>query len=214
MRDKNGAGVRKLDSEVLENHKRFLERKALYKSFGCDIDKERAFIIEKAQPIYGDILEAGTGKGHFALALAKEGYQFTTFDISEQEQKFARLNLKYFGLDHLVDFRIENGEHLSFKDKSFDIIFSINTFHHLLNPYKVLDELIRLLSFEGKLVLSDFTNEGMALMDKIHASEGRKHEVSKTTLLDIERYLTEKDFNINKASSRFQEVLIAYHQLI
>ncbi len=203
-----------MDSEVLENHKRYLERKALYKSFGCDIDKERAFIIEKAQPIYGDILEAGTGKGHFALALAKEGYRFTTFDISEQEQKFARLNLKYFELDHLVDFRIENGECLSFKDKSFDIIFSINTFHHLVNPYKVLDELIRLVSFEGKLVLSDFGKEGMALMDKIHASEGRKHEVSKTTLVDTERYLIEKGFKIDKASSKFQEILIAYHQLI
>ena len=203
-----------MDKEVLENHKRYLERKTLYKSFGCDVDQERAFIIEKAQPIYGDILEAGTGKGHFALVLAKQGYRFTTFDISEQEQKFARLNLKYFRLDHLVDFRIENGEHLSFKDKSFDIIFSINTFHHLVNPYKVLDELIRLLSFEGKLVLSDFTKEGMALMDKIHASEGNKHEVCKTTLSDIEKYLLTKGFRIGKASSRLQEVLIAYHQLI
>jgi len=203
-----------LDKEVLENHKRYLERKALYKSFGCDIDKERAFIIEKAQPIYGDILEAGTGKGHFALALAKEGYRFTTFDISEQEQRFARLNLKYFELEHLVDFCIENGESLSFKDKSFDIIFSINTFHHLVNPYKVLDELIRLLSFEGKLVLSDFTKEGMALMDKIHASEGRRHEVSKTTLADIELYLIKKGFKIDKVNSKFQEVLITYHQLI
>jgi len=203
-----------LNKEVLENHKRYLERKALYKSFGCDIDKERVFIIEKAQPIFGDILEAGTGKGHFALALAKEGYRFTTFDISGQEQKYAKLNLKYFGLDHLVDFRIENGECLSFKDKSFDIIFSINTFHHLVNPHRVLDELIRLLSFEGKLVLSDFTQEGMALMDKIHASEGRKHEVSKTALSDMEQYLITKSFSVQKARSKFQEVLIAYHQII
>lgn len=203
-----------MDNEVLENHKKYLERKAFYRSFGCEVDQERAFIIEKAQPIYGDILEAGTGKGHFALALAKEGYQFTTFDISEQEQKFARLNLKYFALDHLVDFRIENGERLSFENESFDIIFSVNTFHHLENPYKVLSELIRLLSFEGKLVLSDFTKEGMVMMDKIHASEGGKHEVSKTTLVDIEQFLIEKGFKIDKARSKIQEVLIAYHRLI
>ena len=114
----------------------------------------------------------------------------------------------------MVDFRIENGECLNFEDKSFDIIFSINTFHHLLNPYKVLDELIRLLSFEGKLILSDFTKEGMALMDKIHASEGGKHEFNETSLADIERYLIEKSYKINKASSKFQEVLITYHQLI
>lgn len=203
-----------MDKEVLEDHKRYLERKALYKNFGCDIDKERAFILEKAQPIYGDILEAGTGSGHFALALAKEGYQFTTFDISEQEQKLARSNLEYFGFSHLADFRIENGEHLSFQDKSFDNIFSVNTLHHLANPYKVIDELLRVLSFEGKIILSDFTQEGFVLMDKIHASEGNKHEAGKTTLEDIGRYLESKGFRTTKSNSRFQEVLIAFRQLI
>jgi len=203
-----------LDSEALENHKRYLERKALYSSLGYDVDKERAFILEKAQPLYGDILEAGTGKGHFALELARAGYSFTTFDISETEQAFAKLNLRYFELDKQVDFRIENGETLSFNNESFDVIFSVNTLHHLINPYKVIDEFLRVLSFEGKLVLSDFTKEGLILMDKIHASEGNKHEVGKTTLSDIEKYLSGKGFVINKASSKFQEVLIASRQLI
>jgi len=203
-----------LEEELLANHKRYLERKALYSSLGYDVDKERAFILEKAQPLYGDVLEAGTGKGHFALELAKAGYNFTTFDISETEQAFAKLNLRYFGLDKQVDFRIENGESLSFKDKSFDVIFSVNTLHHLTNPYKVIDEFLRVLSFEGKLVLSDFTQEGLVLMGKIHASEGNIHEVGKTTLADVEKYLMGKGFKITKISSKFQEVLIAYHPLI
>lgn len=203
-----------MEEELLVNHKRYLERKALYSSLGYDIDKERALILEKAQPLYGDILEAGTGKGHFAFELAKAGYKFTTFDISEAEQLFAKLNLRYFGLDKQVDFRIENGESLSFKDKSYDVIFSVNTVHHLMNPFKVIDEFLRVLSFEGKLVLSDFTQEGLVLMDKIHASEGNKHEVGKTTLADIEGYLKNRGFRITKAGSKFQEVLIAYHQLI
>jgi ubiquinone/menaquinone biosynthesis C-methylase UbiE len=197
-----------LEEELLANHKRYLERKALYSSLGYDVDKERAFILEKAQPLYGEILEAGTGKGHFALELAKAGYSFTTFDISETEQAFAKLNLRYFGFEKKVEFRIENGETLSFKDKSFDIVFSL---HHFTNPYKVIDELLRVLSFEGKLVLSDFTKEGLELMDKIHASEGNKHEVGKTTLSDIEVYLTGNGLKVNKTSSTFQDLLIAYH---
>ena len=200
-----------MEEELLANHKRYLERKALYSSLGYDVDKERAFILQKAQPLYGDILEAGTGKGHFALELAKAGYNFTTFDISETEQAFAKLNLRYFGLDKQVDFRIENGESLSFQDKSFDIIFSVNTLHHLTDPHKVIDEFLRVLSFGGKLVLSDFTQEGLVLMDRIHASEGSKHEVGKTTLADIERYLEGKGFRTTRANSKFQEVLIAYH---
>jgi len=198
----------------LENHKLYLERKALYKSFGFDIDKERDFIIEKAQPVYGDILEAGTGKGHFALSLARAGYDFTTFDISETEQAFAKLNLRYFGLEKKVIFRIENGENLSFEDKSFDVIFAVNILHHLINPYKVIDEFIRVLSFEGKIVISDFTREGLEMLDKIHALEGRVHEVSKTMLSDIEIYLLKKGFGIKEHKSRFQEVLIAYRRII
>jgi 2-polyprenyl-3-methyl-5-hydroxy-6-metoxy-1,4-benzoquinol methylase len=203
-----------LEKQVTENHQKYLERKALYNTFGYDIDQERTFILEKAQPIYGDILEAGTGKGHFTLTLAQQGYWFTTFDISEEEQSFAKLNLKYFELDNLVDFKIENGEHLSFEDKRFDIIFSVNTLHHLINPYKVIDEFIRIISFEGKIILSDFSQKGFALMDKIHALEGSMHQVSHVKLLDIEKYLITKRFKIEKYNSQFQEVLIAYHQLI
>jgi ubiquinone/menaquinone biosynthesis C-methylase UbiE len=198
-----------MEKAVIENHKRYLKRKALYKSFGYDVDKERSFILGQAEPVCGKILEAGTGKGHFALALAKKGYKFTTFDISKEEQNCAKLNLKHFGLNNAVDFRIENGEQLSFKDKSFDIVFSVNTVHHFLNPYKVMDELIRVLSFKGKFVLSDFTKDGLWIMDKIHASEGNKHEVGKITLSGIRKYLILQGFQINKASSRFQEVLVA-----
>jgi len=203
-----------LERAVIENRKKYLERKSLYKSFGYDIDKERAVIIEKARPFHGKILEAGTGKGHFALALAKEGCEFTTFDISEEEQRFAKLNLKYFGLDHWADFRVENGEHLSFEDNSFDVVFSVNTIHHLLNPYQVINELIRVLSLKGKLVLSDFTKAGLKIMDKIHAAEGKKHEVSKTTLSDINKYLIDNGFRTEKHRSSFQEVLIAYRKII
>lgn len=203
-----------MEKDVLQNHKEYLERKALYGSHGYEVDRERAFILKAAEPLYGNILEAGTGKGHFSLELARAGYKFTTFDISETEQSFAKLNLRYFGLENQVDFRIENGDSLSFQDKSFDVVISVNTLHHLIDPYKVIDEFLRVLSFKGKLVISDFTSEGFILMDKIHASEGNKHEVGDTKLTDIEKYLKNKGFRITKASSKFQEVLIANRQLL
>lgn len=96
--------------EILDNHYRYLERKALHQKFGYDVEKERAFIIEKARPISGKILEAGTGKGYFTLALVQEGFCFTSFDISEVEQKYARLNLMYYGLEQQVHFDIADAE--------------------------------------------------------------------------------------------------------
>ena len=128
MRGENGKGVEELilNKEVLENHERYLERKGLYQNFGLDTDRERNFVLEKAEPIFGDILEIGTGKGYFTLLLAQQGYRFTSVDISQEEQKTAKLNLEYFKLENLVDFTVENAEHLSFEDNSFDTIFSIN----------------------------------------------------------------------------------------
>ncbi|MDD5255373.1 MAG: class I SAM-dependent methyltransferase [Candidatus Omnitrophica bacterium] len=198
----------------LENYTRYTERKALYKSFGYDVDSERAFILEKAQPLHGEILEAGTGKGHFALTLAKAGYRFTTFDISETEQAFAKLTLAYFKLDKQVDFRIEDGERLSFKDQSFDSIFSVNTLHHLKNPYRFIDELTRVLSFKGKIILSDFTKEGLQVIDKIHALEGQKHQAGSVTLQDTRHYLEGKKFQTQAHQDTYQEIIVANRQII
>jgi 2-polyprenyl-3-methyl-5-hydroxy-6-metoxy-1,4-benzoquinol methylase len=197
------------EKEAAEYHKAYLERKKIYKGFGYDVDKERNFILEQAKPICGRILEAGTGKGHFALALAKAGYSFITFDISPEEQRFARLNIAYFGFNKQVDFRIENGEHTSFDAESFDVIFSVNLLHHLQNVYLVIDEFIRILSPKGKLVLAEFTEEGFKIMDKIHSLEGDKHETGKIGLADAETYLIKNGFSVKKIESKYQCVLIA-----
>ncbi len=198
-----------MDNELSENHKRYLERKALYKSFGYDVDRERDFILKQAEPVSGRILEAGTGKGHFALVLAKAGYSFVTFDISPEEQRFAKLNIMYFGFDKQVDFRIENGEKTSFASGNFDVVFSVNVLHHLRNAYQVIDELIRLISTQGKLILADFTEEGFKVMDKIHGLEGNSHEVGQVSMQDAESYLIKKGFLAKKAKSVYQCVLIA-----
>jgi len=203
-----------VDKELLENHERYRERKAFYAALGYDIDTERAFILKEAGPLEGAILEAGTGKGHFALELARAGYRFTTFDISETEQEFAKKNLKYFGLDDRVDWRIEDGARLSFSDKSFDVIFSVNTLHHLERPHAVVDELLRVLSDKGKIVLGDFTPQGFSLMEQIHASEGGAHSAGATTLADIETYLKKKGFQAQRTRSTFQEVLVARRDAI
>ena len=198
-----------IDREVLENHKAYLERNKLYKGFGYDIDKERDFILREAMPLSGKILEAGTGKGYFALALAKRGYSFVTFDISDEEQRFARLNIAYSGLGKKVKFRIEDGECTSFADASFDVVFSVNVLHHLANPYQVIDELIRVLATDGKLTISDFSKKGFGVMDKIHALEGKTHESGKVSLSDAEKYLAKKGFSIKKAKSAYQHIVVA-----
>lgn len=201
-------------SMMIENYKRYLDRIERYKSFGYDIEWERRFIIEKSLPLVGNILEIGTGKGYLTLALAKEGFNFVSVDIDSTDQEIAKLNLEYLGLDNKVDLQIGNGESLNFLDGSFEVIFSVNMLHHLTTPFKVMDEFIWVLSPRGKIVLSDFSQEGFEMINRIHMSEGRIHKVTKIGLPDMEEYLKGKGFNLEKYRSDFQEVLVASRQVM
>jgi len=198
-----------LDKEVFENHKRYLERVNFYRSFGYDLEKERDSILDKSLPISGEILEIGTGKGHFALALAKRGYNFTSIDISAQEQEIAMLNLRYFSLEKQVVFKIGDATRLSFPNQSFDTVFSINVFHHLEKPLAVLDEIIRLLRQDGKVVLSDFSDKGLQIINACHTAEGRTHDYFKHHLNEVKDYFITKGFTVKECESEAQKMLIA-----
>lgn len=197
------------DKKVLENHRKYLERVKFYRSLGYDLEKEREFILDRSKPVSGDILEIGTGKGHFALALAKRGFKFTTIDISEEEQGIAKLNIQYYGLENQVYLRIENAEDLSFPDHSFDVIFSVNVFHHLKNTDLVLDEMVRLLRRGGKIVLGDFNAKGLVIINECHTREGRTHDYFKRDLNEAREYFSNKGFEVSESQSETQRVIIA-----
>jgi len=201
-----------LEKEVLENHERYLERVNFYRSNGYDLEKERDFILDKSLPISGEILEIGTGKGHFALALAKHGFNFTSIDISKQEQEIAMLNLRYFGLGKQVVLKIENATCMSFPDQSFSTVFSINVFHHLENPQAVLEEITRLLCNGGKVVLSDFSDKGLEIINACHTAEGRTHDYFRNRLNEAKDYFASKGFEIKEFQSEVQKVVIAKHK--
>ena len=198
-----------MEKEVLENHKRYLKRVSFYRSNGYDLEKERDFILDKSLSVSGEILEIGTGKGHFALALAKRGYNFTSIDISFQEQEIAMLNLRYFGLEKQVTFKIEDAARMSFSDQSFNVIFSINVFHHLEKSLAVLEEINRLLRNGGKAVLSDFSDKGLEIINACHTAEGRTHDYFKHRLNEAKEYFIRKGFKIMGYQSQVQKVLIA-----
>lgn len=199
-------------SEVLANHQRYVERTALYRRFGYNVEQERAFIIEKARPISGKILEAGTGKGYFAVALAQEGFEFTSFDVSEAEQRYALLNLMYYGLERQVCLGIADAESLPYDNGCFDVIFTVSMIHHLSCARKVCDELIRVLSPSGKIVISDLNVQGLAIMDRVHALDGSGHKVGPDTLADVKKMLMARGFEVEQYSGSNQDTLIAYRR--
>lgn len=185
------------------------KRKKIYASFGYDIQAERLAVIKAAEPLSGSILEAGTGKGHFAVSLARLGYKLVSFDCSEEQLRLARENLERNGLSGRVELVRENGEKLSFPQASFDVVFSVNMLHHLERPFRVISELIRVLKPDGKLVISDFSPEGLAMMAEVHRLEGDEHEVAPVGLDQVEKFLLERGFEVKRARTKFQITLVA-----
>ena len=197
------------EEEMNQQLAQIARRKELNARFGYDVERERLAVIRAAQPITGRILEAGTGQGHLAINLARLGYRLVSFDLSAEQLEFARQNLEANKLAQLVELRQEDGEKLSFPDCSFEIVFSVNMIHHLKDPYRVIDELSRALVPGGKLIISDFNPEDLAMMAEIHRLEGGQHEASPVGIDEVEKYLKDNGFKIKKTRTRFQIILVA-----
>ena len=127
------------DTNMELNHRKYLDRIDLYKRYGYDTIADRKFILEASMPLCGRILEVGTGKGHMALILARAGYDFVSVDISEEEQNIAKTNLEYYGVAGKVNLEIADAENLNYPEGSFDAIISVDTVHHMNNPFKVME---------------------------------------------------------------------------
>ncbi|MEA3305840.1 MAG: methyltransferase domain-containing protein [Candidatus Omnitrophota bacterium] len=164
------------DKEIEENHGRFAERAALYGKKGLDFAKSRKFILEKASPLSGSILEIGTGRGHTALSLAKAGYKIISIDKDKESLKLAALNLAYEKVLSNVKFYVMDGGSLNFANGSFENIVAVNLFHHIEKIDRVLSEIDRVLRGNGKAVLADFNKKGMSIIDIVHRQEGNTHE--------------------------------------
>lgn len=193
--------------KAYDRHQR---RRALHKKAGCDPEGERWFIIEQALPLDGRILEVGAGQGYFAIGLAERGYHVVGVDVSADDIALAKWNLGRTGQSAMVDLHVASGEKLPFPDQSFDVIFSVKVLHHLKSPFKMVDEMIRVVAPEGKVVISDFSEEGFLVVGQVHEAEGGKHLRQGVSLVDVKKYLIDKGLGVQHERTRCQETLIAY----
>lgn len=183
------------------------DRLKLFKRYGYDISKARKFILAKAKISEGRILEVGTGRGHMAAVLAKNGLSIVSIDLDRKAQGVAKLKLKSLKLEKYVSLKMMNAEGLKYKDNSFDCVISVNFIHHAKNPAKCLKEMIRVA--KNKIIIADLNKRGERIMEKVHALEGHKHVVSKMSLLGIKEYLKKTGLVVKVYKDVCQAVIIA-----
>jgi ubiquinone/menaquinone biosynthesis C-methylase UbiE len=183
------------------------QKMALLKKYGYDISKSRNFILAKAQLNRGSLLEIGTGKGHFAVALVKKGFLLTSIDLDPAPQKMAREYLNRAGTQKRVRILVMNAESLKFSSQSFDAVISVNFMHHAKNPLKCLAEIARVAKF--KVVIADVNKKGEAILAMVHKREGHEHPRSRISFPAMRAFLQKKGFQVKIYKGFCQIILVA-----
>jgi ubiquinone/menaquinone biosynthesis C-methylase UbiE len=103
------------------------------------------------------VLDAGCGTGIFSAIFARNGASDVLgIDISEGSLETARSLKNRFGLQN-ISFQQEDMLRLPFPDRTFDVVWAWGTVHHTTDPFKAIDELIRVLKDEGSILLAVYT---------------------------------------------------------
>jgi SAM-dependent methyltransferase len=87
------------------------------------------------------VLDVGTGKGRFAIWLAKKGCKVIGLDISEEMLKIAKENAKKEGVSEKIDFILGDAETLSNFKQEFNVICCMELFDHLPNISTAIREM-------------------------------------------------------------------------
>ncbi|MBS3175237.1 methyltransferase domain-containing protein [Candidatus Woesearchaeota archaeon] len=107
------------------------------------------------------VLDVGGGTGIIAELLVNDIKEITILDPSKNMLK----KIKSKKIKKLLG----SAENIKFKDKTFDLVYCVDSFHHFTNSYeksehkriiqKCLRELIRILKPKGKLLIIEFDNK-------------------------------------------------------
>jgi ubiquinone/menaquinone biosynthesis C-methylase UbiE len=118
--------------------------------------------IEKG---YKNILDFGCGLGRHSIFFAKQGFNVSAFDLSQE------------GINHLekwskneklvIDLTVADMHNLPYKDNSFDCIFAYHVISHTdtKGMHKILSEISRILKPNGEIYLTLCSKETWSFKD-------------------------------------------------
>jgi ubiquinone/menaquinone biosynthesis C-methylase UbiE len=135
-------------------------------SRGRQVGKIVAEGLTKGGFTRGRILEAGCGAGDLAIELAREipNAEIIGLDLSEPLLELARSSSTEAGLAGRVSFEEGDIQQMPFQDGWFDVAVSLNTFHIVADPVAMLNEIERVISPAGRLLLSDIKRSWVGML--------------------------------------------------
>jgi ubiquinone/menaquinone biosynthesis C-methylase UbiE len=134
------------------------------------------------------ILDVATGSGRMLLRLLLRGYSVVSGDIDREALDRARERLG--DLSDKPTLVIMDAHKIQFDDDSFTVATLANAIHEINDPAGALDEIARVLTPNGKLLVTEFNAEGFELMELHHRMLGRgEHPKGEMSTEEIDRYL-------------------------
>ena len=121
------------------------------------LERENKILADKAGIKNTDVvLDAGCGVGGSSIFLAKNfGCKVTGITLSRKQVLAAVRNAKQNGVEFLTEFLEMDFEKMNFRDKSFNVVWAIESVCHADNKSKFIEEAYRILKPGGRLIIAD-----------------------------------------------------------
>jgi ubiquinone/menaquinone biosynthesis C-methylase UbiE len=122
-------------------------------------------MLKLSDPRQSDsVLDIACGTGIISVEFAKITTHVTGIDLTPAMIEQAKLLQQEKQLEN-IDWKIGDVSNLPFGDNSYSIVVTRYSFHHMLEPKKVLEEMKRVCMKDGKILVIDVTPD----VDKVDA---------------------------------------------
>jgi len=107
------------------------------------------------------LLDVGCGSGNLIIQVAKKypSLDLIGVDLSSEILELAKKKAVENNLNEKIVFKIGSVESLPFPDKSVDFILSTLSLHHWEDPKQAFEEIFRVLTDGGVLLIFDFRRD-------------------------------------------------------
>jgi SAM-dependent methyltransferase len=119
------------------------------------------------------VLDLGFGDGRNSVFLAREGFQTSGIEITEEIVQMARERFSKYGLD--VDFKVGRNNDIPYEDGFFDVVLACHSSYYLDENDKFernLDEIFRVLGKKGIFITSLPNDESYIFKDAKKSEDG------------------------------------------
>lgn len=141
------------------------------------------------------VLDAGCGTGIFSMIFGrKEAELVVGMDISKGSLLTAKNLRNHFNLSN-ISLQQTDMLRLPFTDETFDIVWAWGTVHHTEDPFKAMNELIRVLKKNGILFLAIYKRTAITFI----------HEFIRKTLIKIPKNMW---IPVSRAMAMFLEPFV------